>query len=58
MHRVVKRSGLEAAALSVAQDLAARDPAIVTALKTAVLDGMDIALEAGLDMERRLALGL
>ena len=58
VHRVVTRSGLESAALSLARDLAARDPAIMTAVKTAVLDGLDIGLEAGLDLERRLALGL
>ncbi|MDA1188165.1 MAG: enoyl-CoA hydratase/isomerase family protein [Chloroflexi bacterium] len=55
VHRVANRSGLLDEAEKLANILAALDPQVVSATKTAVLDGMDMALEAGLALEDRLA---
>jgi enoyl-CoA hydratase/carnithine racemase len=46
---------LEGAARDLANRLAARDPEAVRATKRAVRDGLDLSLEAGLALERRLA---
>lgn len=57
VHRVVPRSGLEDAVTEVARGLADRDPGTVKAVKSAVLDGLDMPMSAGLELERRLAAG-
>ena len=58
VHYVVPRSELAEAAERVAQDLAGRDPGVLRAIKTAVMDGLDTPLDAGLALERRLAVAL
>ena len=57
VHAVVPRARLMDAAMGAAREIASRDPAVTRAVKTAVLDGMDLGLDAGLDLERRLAAG-
>ncbi|HZP43271.1 MAG TPA: enoyl-CoA hydratase/isomerase family protein [Candidatus Binatia bacterium] len=58
VNRVVPAAGLEAAAFTVARRLAALDPALVVAARRAVRAGHDMAFEAAVGLERRLALGL
>ncbi len=55
---MVPRERLDGAAMAAAREIAAREPAVMAAIKTAVLDGLDAGLGAGLDLERRLAAGL
>ena len=58
IHRVTDRSKLSIETERLANDLASRDPYVVTAVKTAVFDGMDMDLPKGLELEGRLALWL
>jgi enoyl-CoA hydratase/carnithine racemase len=58
VHRVVPRPELEVAVSEIANQIAKRDAGVMKALKTAVLDGLDVPMEAGLSLERRLALTL
>ena len=58
LHRVVPRARLDEEALSLAGQMALRNPAVLSAIKSAVIDGLDVPLGAGLDMEGRLAAGL
>jgi enoyl-CoA hydratase/carnithine racemase len=58
VHRVVAKERLWETAGELAEQLAARDPQLMSAAKTAVSQGTDIPLEAGLALERRLALRL
>jgi len=56
--RVVPRARLEATALGLAGRLARLDPAAVKAVRRAVRGAHDLPLEAGVALERRLALAL
>ena len=58
VHRVVPRSELKRTSDEIAVQIANRDAPALKALKTAVLDGLDVPLDAGLNLERRLALTL
>lgn len=58
VNRVVPAARLEAGALAVARRLAAVDPALVLAARRAVRAGHDLGFDAGVGLERRLALGL
>jgi enoyl-CoA hydratase/carnithine racemase len=58
VHRVVPRTRLDAAALGLARRLAALDPERVQAARRCVRAAHDLGLEAGIALERRLALGL
>jgi len=58
VQRVVARARLEAAALTLARRLVRLDPAEVQALRRAVRGAHDLPLEAGIALERRLALAL
>lgn len=55
VHAVVPRAALEETARGWAQRLAGRDQAALRATKRAVREGMDLPLEQGLALERRLA---
>ena len=54
-HKVVPADALMREAQDAAQRLAALNPQTVALAKQAVLDGMDMPLAAGLELERRLA---
>lgn len=54
-HRVTTPAALMDEALALAAELAGRDGAAMAAAKQAVLDGMDMPLAAGLELESRLA---
>ena len=58
VNRVVPRPRLETSALAVARRLAGLDPALLVAARRAVRAAQDVAFEAGLGLERRLALAL
>lgn len=58
VHRVVSGAELGRTADEIAAALARREAPVLTALKTAVLDGLDVPMEAGLSLERRLAAAL
>jgi enoyl-CoA hydratase/carnithine racemase len=55
VHRVVPRSELQRNADEIAAALVRREAPVLKALKIAVLDGLDVPMEAGLGLERRLA---
>ena len=54
-HSVVNASALMPEAKEVAQQLAALDPNAMALAKRAILEGLDMPLAAGLELERRLA---
>jgi enoyl-CoA hydratase/carnithine racemase len=54
VHRVVARDTLDAAAMAWARTLAERDPNALALAKEAVLRGLDVTLEQGLELEERL----
>ncbi len=56
VHQVVAKGDLMKAARSLALELASRDPAILSAAKSAVVDGLDLHLNDGLRLEKRLAM--
>jgi len=56
--RVVARARLEAVTLALARRLALHDPALVRAARRCARAAHDLALESGVELERRLALGL
>ena len=58
IQRVVPRARLDGEALVLARRLAALDPRVVQAARRAVRAAQDGTLEAGVQLERRLALGL
>ena len=58
VHAVVPRDQLEETARAWAQRIAGRDQNATRAAKRAVIDGIDMPLEDGLALERRLALAL
>ena len=55
VNRVVPDDALLAHATGAAEKIAACDPAVVQKAKQALMRGMDLALPAGLELERRLA---
>lgn len=55
VNRVVPRPGLMAAATEVASKLLSMDPVALRYAKRAINEGLDMRLEEGLDLERRLA---
>jgi len=58
VNRVVARPRLETTALALARRLSALDPALVRAARRCARAAHDLAFDAGLALERRLALGL
>lgn len=56
--QIVPRERLLAAAAEVAQRIASFDPAVVRNAKQAVIQGLDLTLDQGLDLEWRLAAGI
>ena len=54
VHRVVPRDALSEEADRVAHELATRAPQVLAAAKTAVRDGLDLPLNRGLELEKRL----
>lgn len=58
IHRVTDRSKLSSDIERLANDLANRDQDVMRAMKTAVVDGMDMDLRKGLELEARLAMWL
>ncbi|MDF1555069.1 MAG: enoyl-CoA hydratase-related protein [Deferrisomatales bacterium] len=55
VHRVVPRTALLDTALEMAEHIAALDPRAVQYAKQAIVRGLDMSLEKGLELERRLA---
>jgi enoyl-CoA hydratase/carnithine racemase len=55
VHEVVPRAELTEAARQWATVLAARPPGTIRATKRAIIEGLDLPLEQGLALERRLA---
>ena len=58
VHQVVPKGDLLKTANSLAQELAARDPAVLSAAKTAIVDGLDLHLDDGLGLEDRLVMAV
>ena len=58
VNKVLTRDQLLSAARETADRIAAQDPVVVRSAKQAVLRGMDLSLDQGLELERRLALRL
>lgn len=58
VNRVVPRARLRGEAMAIARRIAAIDPQRVAALKACVRRGLDLGLEQGLQLERRLAVAL
>ena len=56
VHRVVAGGDLMDTANSLARDLASRNPAVLSAAKSAVVDGLDLHLDDGLRLEERLTI--
>ena len=56
VHNVVGSESLAEESERVAEALATRNPTVMAAVKTALLDGMDLPLREGLALEGRLAL--
>ncbi|MDM7994565.1 MAG: enoyl-CoA hydratase/isomerase family protein [Acidobacteriota bacterium] len=56
--RIVPREKLLAAAVEAAQRIASFDPRVVQNAKQAVIQGLDLTLDQGLDLEWRLAAGI
>ena len=57
VNKVVPRDELLQTAEAMARQIASYDPNAVRAAKQAVLRGLDLTLEEGVDLERRLASG-
>ena len=55
VHRVVSNDALLEEAEGVAKELASLSPDVMAAVKTALLTGMDMPLQQGLELEERLA---
>ena len=55
VHRVVPGDKLIEESERVARYLALRDPKIMSAVKTAIIEGMDLPLDRGIELETRLA---
>lgn len=58
VHRVVPKARLLPSALGTARDLARVDPDVVQAIRRCVRAAHDVPLDAGVELERRLSLGL
>jgi enoyl-CoA hydratase/carnithine racemase len=58
VHRVVPNARLLPTALSLARELARLDPPLVQAIRRSVRAAFDAPLAAGIELERRLGLGL
>ncbi|MFN8583883.1 MAG: enoyl-CoA hydratase/isomerase family protein [Dehalococcoidia bacterium] len=58
VHEVVPPTDLDAAARRWADLLATRPPGAIRATKRAIIEGLDLPLDQGLALERRLAAGL
>jgi enoyl-CoA hydratase/carnithine racemase len=58
VHRVVPMSRLLATALALARTLTGLDPALVQAIRRTVRAAFDVPLDSGIELERRLGLGL
>jgi len=58
VNRIVSRDRLTTVADESADRIASRDPLVVQSVKQAVLRGLDLSLDQGLELERRLALRL
>lgn len=58
VNKVIPKDQLESIADESASRIANRDPLVVRSVKQAVLRGLDLSLEQGLELERRLALRL
>jgi enoyl-CoA hydratase/carnithine racemase len=58
VNQVVPKNKLLAAAEEMAKKIASFDPIAVKNAKQAVLRGLDLSLSEGLELERRLAMGL
>ena len=56
VHRVVAGGDLMDTANSLARKLASRNPVVLSAAKSAVVDGLDLHLEDGLRLEERLTI--
>ena len=54
VHKVVPNGKLLEESERVAQALSSRSPEVLTAVKTAVLEGMDLPLDQGMELEDRL----
>jgi enoyl-CoA hydratase/carnithine racemase len=54
VHKVVPNDALLEEAEQIAESLASRSPVLMSGVKTAVLTGMDMPLERGLELEERL----
>lgn len=53
VHQVVANDDLMSTVSSLARELASRDPGVLSAAKTAVVDGLDLHLDDGLRLEER-----
>jgi enoyl-CoA hydratase/carnithine racemase len=58
VHRVMPRARLLPTALATARELARLDPPVVQAIRRAVRAAFDVPTSAGVELERRLSLGL
>src|SRR6185369_2642896 len=58
VHRVVPRVRLLPTALATARELARLDPPLVQTIRRSVKAAFDVSLAAGIELERRLSLGL
>ena len=58
VHTVVPKGKLLEESECLAEALSSRSPEVLTAVRTAVLEGMDLPLDQGLEMEERLAIGV
>ena len=56
VHQVVSKGNLLTTAKALAQELASLDPAIMSAAKSAIVDGLDLDLDDGLGLENRLVM--
>lgn len=56
VHRVVAGGDLMDTANSLARELASRNPSVLSAAKSAVVDGLDLHLDDGLRLEERLTI--
>ncbi|MDA0770626.1 MAG: enoyl-CoA hydratase/isomerase family protein [Chloroflexi bacterium] len=56
VHQIVANGDLMMTAISLAEKLASRDPAALSAAKSALVDGLDMHLDDGLRLEKRLAM--
>ena len=55
VHRVVPRECLSEEVEKVARDLASRRPEVLSSVKVAIREGLDLPLDRGVDLEERLA---